>query len=77
LKGGKSDKLTILDIALKHSGKNSSSLSEILDHLTQQLVDGVFVEMEHTQRPQQAREIAMDHLYEDPNYYIKLKKIEG
>jgi hypothetical protein len=77
LKGDKSDKLTILDIALKHSGKNSSSLSEILDHLTQQLVDGVFVEMEHTQRPQQAREIAMDHLYEDPNYYIKLKKIEG
>jgi hypothetical protein len=48
-----------------------------LDFLTQQLVDGVFVEIEHTKNPQEAREIAMDHLTEDPNYYIKLKKIES
>jgi hypothetical protein len=41
------------------------------------LVDGVFVELEHTDDPQKAREIAMDHLTEDPNYYIKLKKIEN
>ena len=48
----------------------------LIDYLTRQLVDGVFVEMEHTDSPQKAREIAIDHLYEDPNYYIKLKKIE-
>ncbi|NBV27569.1 hypothetical protein EBS02_00905 [bacterium] len=76
LKGGKSDKITILDLALLHSEKKNLSISAIIDHLTHQLVDGVFIEMEHTDSPQQAREIAMDHLFEDPDYYTKLKKIE-
>jgi hypothetical protein len=33
--------------------------------------------MEHTDDKSKAKEIAMDHLYEDPKYYDKLKKIEG
>jgi len=33
-------------------------------------------EMEHTDDPHVAAEIAMDHLEEDPAYYEKLKKIE-
>ena len=33
-------------------------------------------EMEHTKDRQVAKEIAKDHLSEDPNYYKKLKKIE-
>lgn len=37
---------------------------------------GVKVEMEHTNDPDLAREIAMDHLTEDPHYYKKLKTIE-
>lgn len=41
------------------------------------LEDGINVEMEHTDDPSLAREIAMDHLTEDPNYYQKLKKIES
>lgn len=38
---------------------------------------GQKVEMEHTNDPAKAREIARDHLVEDPNYYIKLAKMEG
>lgn len=42
-----------------------------------QLRKGLRVEMEHTDDPAKAREIAMDHLTEDPKYYDKLEKIEG
>ena len=41
-----------------------------------QLSMGVAVEMEHTNDPKLAREIAMDHLKEDPQYYTKLKEVE-
>jgi hypothetical protein len=37
-----------------------------------QLSIGVQVEMEHTNDPDIAKEIAMDHLTEDPKYYTKL-----
>lgn len=40
------------------------------------LAQGVKVEREHTSDPSIAREIAMDHLTEDPSYYTKLEKIE-
>jgi len=38
---------------------------------------GAKIEMEHTTDPAVAREIARDHLTEDPHYYCKLKKMEG
>ena len=38
---------------------------------------GVKVEMEHTNDESIAKEISMDHLFEDPNYYTKLKKVEA
>lgn len=41
-----------------------------------ELAKGTKVEMEHTTDPMVAQEIAMDHLTEDPDYYIKLAKIE-
>lgn len=40
------------------------------------LAAGTAHEMEHTNDPEIAREIAMDHLREDPEYYVKLAKIE-
>lgn len=40
------------------------------------LAKGIRVELEHTKNPNIAREIAMDHLTEDPHYYDKLEKIE-
>ncbi|MGW8177888.1 MAG: DUF5661 family protein, partial [bacterium] len=41
------------------------------------LEEGINVEMEHTDDPSIAREIAMDHLTEDSAYYQKLKKVES
>ena len=41
-----------------------------------QLAVGTKHEREHTTDKGLAREIAMDHLAEDPNYYKKLKKME-
>lgn len=42
-----------------------------------QIQEGIRVELEHTNDKSIAREIAMDHLSEDPDYYQKLKLIEG
>jgi len=42
---------------------------------TEQLKQGTEVEMEHTNDPKVAERIAMDHIKEDPEYYIKLKSI--
>jgi len=38
---------------------------------------GIKVEMEHTTSKSIAKEIAMDHLTEDPEYYDKLELIEN
>ncbi len=46
------------------------------DHIQQQLRIGIKVEMEHTGKYEVAKEIALDHLKEDPNYYTKLAKVE-
>jgi len=40
-------------------------------------MNGIKVELEHTDDIYIAREIAMDHLAEDPDYYNKLKKIHN
>lgn len=69
LKGGVSDKKTLEDVAKKHTVE--------LEKLKQELDKGVKVEMEHTNDKDKAEEIAMDHLFEDPNYYVKLNKIEA
>jgi hypothetical protein len=41
-----------------------------------QIKKGIAVEMEHTDDPEVAKEIALDHLTEDPEYYDKLEKME-
>lgn len=45
-----------------------------VDEITKQLEIGIKVEQEHTSNKKTAREIALDHLKEDPSYYSKLKK---
>jgi 8-oxo-dGTP pyrophosphatase MutT (NUDIX family) len=42
-----------------------------------QLAMGIKVELEHTKDRGLAREIAMDHLKEDPRYYTKLKRVHS
>lgn len=42
----------------------------------EQLAAGIEVELEHTSDPAVAKEIAKDHLMEDPRYYVKLRRLE-
>jgi len=82
LKGGLADASTLYDLAMKHVGdktvkkQSPQRISKMIMHLAQQLVKGIKVEMEHSDDMKIAKEIAMDHLAEDPNYYTKLKRIE-
>jgi hypothetical protein len=44
---------------------------------SKQLKEGRVVEKEHTDNEEEAEEIALDHLTEDPEYYSKLQEIES
>ena len=68
IKGGKADGMDIEDIAKMHN----LSVDDMYDEFS----NGVRHEMEHTSEPRVAIEIALDHLYEDPEYYTKLDKME-
>jgi hypothetical protein len=68
IKGGLADNMSLSDIAKKHKVN--------LGSITKEFKTGVEIEMEHTDNKSIAREIAKDHLYEDPKYYSKLSKIE-
>jgi beta-glucosidase-like glycosyl hydrolase len=68
IKGGKADWLTTEEIASKHG------LS--VEYISKQIENGASIEMEHTNDPNKAREIAMDHLFEFPDYYKRLEKME-
>lgn len=68
LHGGLADHLNLAQIAKKH--KVSPSF------LAVQLTKGIEVESEHTNDKKMAKEIAMDHLSEIPDYYDRLEKME-
>jgi hypothetical protein len=68
LEGGIADSKSLEEIAKKHGVD--------VKILTKQFNKGVKVEMEHTDNKQIAKEIAMDHISEDPKYYDKLSKME-
>jgi len=68
IKGGKADKMSLEDIARKHSA--------FIGTIKKELEMGIKVEMEHTNDKKLAQEIAMDHLEEFPDYYSRLGKME-
>ena len=68
LVGGKSDKLSIKDIAKKFD----VSVSDI----ESQIRKGIEVESEHTSDKEKATEIATDHVSEFADYYDRLEKME-
>lgn len=78
--GGKSSGMSLLDIAKKHAyddasdSTSSKKIDDMHSHLIKQLELGISVEMEHTNSEKVAREIAMDHLEENPDYYSNLDK---
>lgn len=68
LKGGLADKMSKQDIADK--------FNVTLSKIERELKMGTDVEMEHVKSRKLAKEIAMDHLVEIPDYYTRLKKME-
>jgi hypothetical protein len=68
LKGGKSDNMTIKDIANKFNVPVSD--------VKKQITKGEKVESEHTTDKGKQTEIATDHVSEFPDYYDRLEKLE-
>ena len=66
--GGLAAGMTLNDIAEKHGVS--------IDMLVAEFKKGIGVEMEHTTDREVAKEIALDHLFEDPKYYTKLIDME-
>lgn len=60
--------LTVDEIAKKHKVSRKTILA--------QLKKGQKVEREHSDKQNVAKEIALDHLGELPDYYDRLKKVE-
>jgi nicotinamide-nucleotide adenylyltransferase len=66
--GGLAKGLTLNDIAEKHGVS--------VDMMVAEFKKGISVEMEHTTDREVAKEIALDHLFENPKYYTNLAKVE-
>ena len=63
--GGKADDMTLAKIAKKH-GVNLSEIEK-------EFKMGMKVEREHSDNPEKKKEVTMDHLFDTPKYYTKLK----
>ena len=68
LEGGKADNMSVEDIAKKHNVEP--------DVIKTELEKAILVELEQTNDRDVAREIAMDHLSEQADYYEKLAVVE-
>jgi hypothetical protein len=76
LKGGNADNKSLIQIAKKHDAKGYYHIDNMVQSLKRQVAIGIPVEMEHTNDKNKAKEIVMDHLWEDPSYYTKLRRME-
>lgn len=76
LRGDKPDDVTIDDIVKKNLQKGKT-ITQIEKKVKSKITIGTKVEMEHTDDKEVAKKIAMDHLYEDLEYYEKLNKVEA
>lgn len=68
--------MKLLDVKTPSIEQIAKKFKVELPWLKTQLEHGITVEHEHTSKNDVAREIALDHLNEDPHYYEKLKKVE-
>jgi hypothetical protein len=76
--GGLAKGKTLIDLAKKYDEKGYYDPNQFAaEYIKPKLMKGIKVEMEHTTDVRIATEIAMDHLWEDINYYDKLANIEG
>lgn len=46
-----------------------------VEQINKQIKIGIEVEKEHTDSDEEAEKIAKQHIYEDPEYYTKLKEV--
>lgn len=67
---------SLLSLGDKISGGLSDGQPDS-DFDSSQLKSGIEIEREHTQDRDKAKEIAKDHLTEDPKYYTHLKEMEA
>jgi len=67
--GGLSTNKKLTDFATKYN--------TTIDVIKEKIKNGIKVEMEHTSDIRFATKIAKDHIWEDLNYYTKLKKVEN
>jgi hypothetical protein len=75
--GGLAKGKTLIDLAKKYDEKGYYDPKQFAaEYIKPKLMKGIKVEMEHTTDVRIATEIAMDHLWEDINYYEKLAKVE-
>jgi hypothetical protein len=76
--GGLAKGKNLIDLAKKWDSKGYYDPKQFAkEYIKPKLMQGIKVEMEHTTDVRIATEIAMDHLWEDINYYEKLASIEG
>jgi len=76
--GGLAKGKTLIDLAKKWDSKGYYDPKQYAkEYIKPKLMQGIKVEMEHTTDVRIATEIAMDHLWEDINYYDKLAKMEN
>ncbi len=68
IEGGLADDKSVKDIAKKHNVN--------IKDIVAQIEKGTKIEMEHTDDPKKAKEIAMDHEMEHPYYYSALEDME-
>jgi hypothetical protein len=66
----------ILDVKTLSPEEIAKRHSVSLKRILSQLEKGIKVEHEHTSNARIAREIALDHLKEFPDYYDRLEKVE-
>lgn len=74
--GGLAKGKTIMDFVKKYDAKGYYDPSQMAEYIKKKIKEGAKVEMEHTTDKRVAVEIAKDHIWEDLNYYKKLKGIE-
>ena len=66
----------LLDVPTPSLRTIAKKHSVALDQILSQLEKGIRVELEHTTDKKVAKEIALDHLNELPDYYDRLEKAE-
>jgi hypothetical protein len=75
-KRGKLEEEKLLDKPTKTARQIAKKHKVPVSKILKQLKKGISVEKEHTSKDEVAKEIALDHLDEFPDYYDRLKKIE-